>query len=131
MNISKHVTLLYLGDKSRYNPEAEVNHENYYISRQMPIREMFGKDTIELAEELIAITTSVEWRRQQRRPIMCGDIMCEGLDAWMYVPVEDLDSQDDLVGNPAVIQLRAWPRYAIKQITSDSVRETICKHPST
>ena len=124
MSIERQITLLYMSDKKQYNPDAPVEHDDYYITRQMPKREMFGTNTVELAEGLIEVTTSVEWRRQQRRPIMCGDIVCEGLDAWMYVLHDDVKDQAD---TEKALQLRAWPRYAIKRIPSDSLKETICK----
>ena len=122
MNPTKFVTLLYLSDKAYFTTADNVNISDYYLARRMPLAEMFGKNTVDLAEELIEMTVSVDWRRQQRRPIMCGDIMCHGAEPWVYVKYDKVKDKEDVT----MFRLKTWPDYAIKALPLNSVKEIIC-----
>ena len=85
--------------------------ENYVPMTQLPLDEMrFGEHPVTLAEEVIALTASTNWRRQSRRPIMRGDIICRGADPWVVLKRSEITIPT--AGKP-IIPLRLWPNYAI------------------
>lgn len=128
MNPEKYVSLVYLNDKLSFSTDTmftgKWDPDWYCLIRQMPTAEMFGRDIVELAEELIQLTVSADWRRQNRRPVMCGDIICKGLDPWMYVRLEDLDDQTHKF---SLVRLTAWPNYGLISLPRKSVESIICK----
>jgi len=131
MNPDKYMTLLYLDDNMSFDAiefsggsGGKFSPEWYYLVRQMPLAEMLGRDIGELADELIVMTSSAPWRSQQRRPIMCGDIICNGRDPWMYVKLEDIDEH---VNQLTLLKLKSWPKYGLLSLPRTCVETLICK----
>lgn len=127
MSPDKAMSLLYLADNVAFDVHKMFagvwTPEWYYLVRQMPLAEMRGVDVLELAEELIQLTISADWCKQQRRPVMCGDIVCRGRDPWMYVKTEDLDKTTSRFSR---IRLVAWPDYSVVSLPRDAVERIIC-----
>lgn len=63
--------------------------DTYLEVRSFPVTEMLGRTEIELADEWIEITNSVEWRERGRRPLKHGDIMQLGKANWVYIRTSD------------------------------------------
>jgi hypothetical protein len=128
MNPEKYTTLLYLSDDIDFGSSMltmkDWDPEWYYVVRQMPTAEMFGADIVQLAEEMIQMSVSADWRRQQRRPIMCGDIICKGNDPWMYIRFDDMDIP---MKDASIVRLTRWPNYGLISIPRKTVETVICK----
>ena len=119
IRLSKAMTLMYLTEKPRnvFTSDTFIQGErislrdNYTPITQMPLAEMrFGGHPIQLAEEVIALSASTDWRRQGRRPLMRGDVICRGEDPWVLLKRSEITVK---IPANAVLPLRLWPRYAI------------------
>jgi len=87
--------------KLLFSSEIEDNH---YEVLAYPRSEMEGSSEVELADELAALTHSVEWRRQGRRGVAPGDRMAVGRKLYEYT--------DGIAGTPLVV----WPHLGIQEV---------------
>jgi len=130
-SLSRQLSLYYWAGEAEFHIDSvfkALDVEHYYLIRRLPLAEMLGKTPVELAEELIGITTNVDWRGQHRRPIMCGDIFCQGEQPWIYVRAKEFEACDpSLRGNTPVLPLQTWPNYAIVNLLANSIRKLLCK----
>jgi hypothetical protein len=136
MNAEKFMTLMYITDEmQKQYPqvilyEGNWNPELYYIVRQMPLVEMLHQDPAQLAEELVEMTNSPDWRAQSRRPVGVGDVFCCGLIAWMYAHTKVAEEINKRISMPLpAVTLAAWPDFTIINlpISIDSVKEMLCR----
>ena len=106
------------------NLAKALDASQYYLIRRLPLAEMLGTTPIDIAEELIGITTGVDWRSQHRRPIMCGDIFFQGDQPWVYVRRKEFETQFQPTSGAEYLSLplKAWPNYAIVSLLPDSVK---------
>jgi hypothetical protein len=127
------MSLFYLADSQRFDllrTVTEFNGDKYYLVRQIPLAEMLSHEPQDIAEELIGITTSGDWRRMRRRPIICGDIFCVGLEPWVYAKEKAMADLDMVIPSPqiqAAFGLKAWPKYVILNLAVNSARVLLCK----
>jgi hypothetical protein len=133
IRLNKAMTLLYLstGNTGNFTSDTFLTNqevvltENYVPMTQMPLAEMrCGEHPVQLVEEVIAMTASTNWRRQSRRPLHCGDIVCRGTDPWVLLNRKEITIPCDGRG---VIPLNLWPNYAIYFLDSvtDELKELI------
>lgn len=128
-NLSKHMSLFFWAGTSNFQVATlnkALDTSKYYMVRRLPLAEMLGSTPVEIAEELIGITTGAEWRSQHRRPVMCGDFFCQGVHPWVYVRMREFMACPELSDMP-VLPLQAWPNYAIVNLLPDSVRTIVCR----
>jgi hypothetical protein len=122
------MTLLYLDqqvDEGKFTADMFLKDEHVAIGEhyipitQMPLCEMhFHSNPVQLVEEVIALTAGVNWRRQGRRPLRCGDIVCRGADPWVVLKRSDVTATNTENG---VIPLRLWPNYGIHFLNNATV----------
>lgn len=129
-DLSKHMSLFYLADAQRFDllrTLSEFNGNMYYMVRQLPLAEMMSHEPEDIAEELIGISTSGDWRRMRRRPIICGDIFCAGLDPWVYARADVLAKLELAPELRSVRTLKTWSKYVILNLPVNSARVLLCK----
>jgi hypothetical protein len=124
IKLTSAMTLLYLGQHvaDGFTSDTFLQgqpislRDNYTPITQIPLAEMeFGGTPVELIEEVIALTAGTDWRRQGRRPIMRGDIICRGADPWVVLKRDEITITNT---SNAVLPLRLWPNYAIYYLDS-------------
>ncbi len=124
IRLSKAMTLLYIGQHvvDTFTSDTFLQgqpislDDNYTPITQIPLAEMcFSGTPVELVEEVIALTAGTNWRRQGRRPIMRGDIVCRGADPWVVLKRDEITIKNT---RNAVLPLRLWPNYAIYYLDS-------------
>lgn len=129
-SLKKQLSLFYWAGAEAFRIEnlaVPVPANSYYLVRRIPLAEMLGNTPVDIAEELIGITTSTDWRNQHRRPIMCGDIFFQGEQPWVYVRMKEFE--DSLAAKKCeylILPLQAWPNYAIVNLLPDSVKDLLC-----
>jgi len=126
-NLDKFVSMFYLSSQREFNADdvywGEWNVKGkYYMVRQYPIDEMLSKGLIGVSEDLIEMTSSADWRVQQRRPLSCGDIICYGHDVWIVTPTKNTEGPV----SDTVHILPSWPQYALIQLHNHSVKDLLC-----
>lgn len=124
--LEKAMTLLYMQqdvDEKLFSAERLLHaqdvslREHYIPMTQLPLAEMrFEQNPVQLVEEVIAMTAGVNWRRQGRRPLRRGDIVCRGKDPWVVLKLSD--TKGLVQGRNAVIPLHLWPNYGIHFLNS-------------
>jgi len=136
MNAEKFMTLLYIADNMQQQyPQVILydgnwNEDLFYIVRQMPLAEMLHPDPAQLAEDIVEITNSPEWRNRSRRPVGVGDILCCGLSAWIYAHTKVAEEINKRIANPLpAVMLPSWPDFTIINlpVSIDSVKDMLCK----
>ena len=128
IKLSLAMTLLYMQqtvDEAEFDPVKLFTakkislRDNYLPMTQVPLVEMeFYKNPVQLVEEVIAMTAGVNWRRQGRRPLRRGDIVCRGEDPWVVMKLSDVEGL--ATAKNALIPLHLWPDYGIHLLGSAS-----------
>ena len=106
------VTLLYQDNPDTFSPGAGLTGQlagPYRIALQMPTAEFMSCTPVNIAAELAQYTQAAGWREARRRSIAPGDIMCTGMNPWLFIepaharfyPMEVLQS----CGNTMIVQL--------------------------
>ena len=129
LSAQKAMTLLYLNPQVQMTAEqllvAELVPEMYFTVMQMPLQELFNsRHPVALFEEIVTLTLTENWRKQNRRPIMQGDVMFRGSDPWLLLHTKDLKV---IPSDKAVLPLKAWPEFGILNIDkAHSLKQMVC-----
>lgn len=118
----KYVKLYYRN--GHYSGAQVFGNSEYYPVFICPKQEMRHADVTDIAQELIARTTSPEWRWQLRRPIAPGDVFTA--DKELYAFIDPNNIQPDM----QPIRLDIWEHLAISKLGPELCTEltltTLC-----